>query len=107
MNTTEIYTAFKKPGNGLTITKMLLLPEKVQLRQRSSISMLAHEARNPLTSINLAIAMLQSEIENDSLKIYLDIIAVSSARINEMMNQIIQLQEISATNNHSEVYCYV
>lgn len=104
MNTTEIYTAFKKQSNDLRITKMLLLPEKVQLKQRASISILAHEARNPLTSINLAIAMLQSEIENDSLKIYLDIISMSSIRITEMMNQIIQLQEISATENHSEVY---
>ena len=105
MNTSEIYTAFKKQGSDLTITKMLMLPEELQLKQRASISMLAHEARNPLTSINLAIAILQSELENDSLKLYLNIISVSSIRITEMMNQIIQPQEISATKNHSAIYC--
>ena len=105
MITPEIYTVFKKEGNDLTITKMQLLPEKVQLKKRASISLLAHEVRNPLTSINLAIAMLQSEIENDSLNIYLEIIACSSIRISEMVNHIIQLQEISAIENHSEVYC--
>jgi signal transduction histidine kinase len=105
MNTTEIYTACKNQSNDLRITKMLLLPEKVQLKPRASISILAHEARNPLTSINLAIGILQSEIENDSLKMYLEIIADNSVRISEMMNQIIQLKEISSIKNHPEIYC--
>jgi len=105
MNSPETYIAFTKQEDDLTIKKKLLLPEKVQLKPRTTISLLAHEARNPLTSINLAIAMLQSEIEDDSLKIYLEIITCSSIRISEMMNHIIQLQEISVIENRSEVYC--
>jgi signal transduction histidine kinase len=66
-------------------------------------SALAHEVRNPLTNINLSIDMLHSGITNSELKIYLDIILRSSMRINYLINELLQYQEIeeSETNQHS------
>jgi signal transduction histidine kinase len=66
-------------------------------------SALAHEVRNPLTNINLSIDMLNSAITDSELKIYLDIILRSSGRINYLINELLQYQEIeeSGTNKHS------
>jgi signal transduction histidine kinase len=66
-------------------------------------SALAHEVRNPLTNINLSIDMLNSAITNSELKIYLDIILRSSMRINHLINELLQYQDIeeSETNKHS------
>jgi signal transduction histidine kinase len=66
-------------------------------------SALAHEVRNPLTNINLSIDMLNSATIDSGLKIYLDIILRSSARINHLINELLQYQEIeeSGTNKHS------
>jgi signal transduction histidine kinase len=66
-------------------------------------SALAHEVRNPLTNINLSIDMLNSATTDRELKVYLDIILRSSARINYLINELLQYQEIeeSGTNRHS------
>jgi signal transduction histidine kinase len=66
-------------------------------------SALAHEVRNPLTNINLSIDMLNSAITDNELKIYVDIITRSSARINYLVNELLQYTEIeeSETNQHS------
>jgi len=67
------------------------------------VTVLAHEVRNPLTNINLSIDMLSSAITNNELKIYVDIIIRSSKRINFLINELLQYQEIeeSETNKHS------
>ncbi len=59
---------------------------------------LAHEIRNPLTNINLSIQMLQSEVHDDKLKIYLDIINRSSQRINEMLNEVLKNRQLDHAN---------
>jgi signal transduction histidine kinase len=59
-----------------------------------STSLLAHEVRNPLTSINLSAEMLRSAITNPELRPYLDIIVRGSARINQLMNELIKNQVI-------------
>jgi signal transduction histidine kinase len=66
-------------------------------------SALAHEVRNPLTNINLSTDMLRSAITDSELKIYVDIIIRSSMRINHLINELLQYQEIeeSETNKHS------
>lgn len=56
-------------------------------------SILAHEVRNPLTSINLSIVLLAAEIKKADLKVYLDIIRRSSARINDLVNELLKYQE--------------
>jgi signal transduction histidine kinase len=56
-------------------------------------SALVHEVRNPLTNINLAIEMLESAIEGNDLKIYVDIIRRSSSRINGLICDLLKYQE--------------
>jgi signal transduction histidine kinase len=48
-------------------------------------SALAHEVRNPLSNINLAVEMLKSLISNEDQKIYLDIIMRGAGRINDLV----------------------
>src|SRR5579872_4022137 len=43
---------------------------------------LAHEVRNPLTNINLAVEMLAGTVNPEEMSIFLDIIRRSSTRIN-------------------------
>jgi signal transduction histidine kinase len=54
---------------------------------------LAHDVRNPLTSINLSVEMLNSIITDGELRSYLGIIMRSSARINELINEILKHQD--------------
>lgn len=55
-------------------------------------SALAHEIRNPLTNINLSIEMLESTVESDELKVYLDIIKRSATRINVLVADLLKYQ---------------
>ena len=48
-------------------------------------SALAHEVRNPLSNINLAVEMLKSLTSDDNHKIYLDIIIRGADRINNLV----------------------
>src|SRR5688500_14026219 len=50
---------------------------------------LAHEIRNPLTNINLSVALLGTVITDKTHKSYLDIIARSSVRINNLINELL------------------
>jgi signal transduction histidine kinase len=54
---------------------------------------LAHEVRNPLTNITLSIEMLESAINDQELKIYLDIIKRNSIRINDLINEFFKSQQ--------------
>jgi signal transduction histidine kinase len=56
-------------------------------------SVLAHEVRNPLTNINLAVDLIGSSLKDEDKKIYLDIIRRSSVRINELLNELLKYQE--------------
>ena len=50
---------------------------------------LAHEVRNPLTNINLALEGLYDENKNESLKDYFGIIQRNSARINKLITELL------------------
>lgn len=50
-----------------------------------SFSVLAHEIRNPLTNISLAIAVLKQTCKDEDQEVYLDIIMRNSVRINNMI----------------------
>ena len=50
---------------------------------------LAHEIRNPLTNINLAIAMLRSMSNIDDQKMLLDIISRASGKIEELIRNLL------------------
>ena len=58
-------------------------------------SLLAHEVRNPLTNINLAMEFLLADVKNEEQKTYMNIIMRSSIRINELMNELIKCQRES------------
>lgn len=56
-------------------------------------SALAHEIRNPLTTINLATDMLESAIVDKDLRNYLDIIRRNSVRINDAIYALLKHQD--------------
>ena len=63
---------------------------------------LAHEVRNPLSNINLAVEMLQSMITDEEQKSYLDIILRASGRINDLVNDLLvyhQAAEVKPEKN--------
>jgi signal transduction histidine kinase len=64
-------------------------PEDRNPHSIQSVSVLAHEIRNPLTNINLAVEELRSMITNDDQKIILDVIERSSARINNLLTDLL------------------
>jgi signal transduction histidine kinase len=51
---------------------------------------LAHEVRNPLDTINLSLQLITPDIEDDDLKMYVDIIKRSTERINNLVNEMIK-----------------
>jgi signal transduction histidine kinase len=60
-------------------------------------SALAHEVRNPLTNINLAIDMLAfTSLDNDQ-RLYIDIIKRASFRINGLITELLAASEPSKT----------
>lgn len=66
-----------------------LFSEKIAVSGRL-IRMLAHEVRNPLTNITLSAEQLESELENEELNFYTQIIKRNCGRINELITQLLQ-----------------
>ena len=56
-------------------------------------SVLAHELRNPLTNIMLTIHLLESKILDDNDRMYMDIIKRNSAKINDLINDLLKGQK--------------
>ncbi len=56
------------------------------------VSVVAQEVKNPLTTINLSLELLESEITDNTHKIYLDNIKRSSLRIDNLMNLLVKTQ---------------
>ena len=57
------------------------------------VSVLVHELRNPLTNIMLTVHLLESKILDESDRLYMDIIKRSSARINDLINDLLKGQK--------------
>jgi len=66
------------------------------------VSVLVHELRNPLTNIMLTIHLLESKILDDNDRLYMDIIKRSSARINDLINELLKGQ----TNHEKQTEKY-
>jgi signal transduction histidine kinase len=69
------------------------LPEDVLHQPARFVTALAHEVRNPLTNINLAVDMLECTDKDDDPKLYLDIIRRGSERINHLICELLKYQE--------------
>jgi signal transduction histidine kinase len=84
------------PRNGNRVPEILKdIPAQIA-------SVLAHEVRNPLTNISLAVEMLELYIKDSEAKAYLDIIVRSSIRINILINELLKNQQ--AEELHTEKY---
>jgi signal transduction histidine kinase len=70
-----------------------LMPATLKDYPSQFVYLLVHQIRNPLAHINLAVEMLESLIEDNDLKIYLDVIARNSIRMNALMNKFITDQQ--------------
>ncbi len=66
-----------------------LFSEKLGVTSRL-VRMLAHEVRNPLTNVGLSTEQLESELEDEDLRFYTDIIKRNCARINDLITQLLQ-----------------
>ena len=104
-----ILTSDLDPGvdANLIADDIKLHPEKIekilQKDPNKFTTVLAHEIRNPLTNINLSIQLIENEMKNESLKIYVDIIKRSSIRINELLNEVLKYHPDDKVN--VENYC--
>jgi signal transduction histidine kinase len=67
------------------------------------VSVLAHELRNPLTNIILTVHLLESKILDDNDRMYMDIIKRNSAKINDLINDLLkgQKKDEIQTEKHS------
>lgn len=95
MNPPTITRHVTKPRSYLPSANLFrsLTPTKTMQEQPGQFaSALAHEVRNPLTNINLAVEMLKRVTRDDTQKIYLDIIMRSCIRINNLINELVQYQ---------------
>ena len=71
------------------LIKSLISSKIVQQHPVPFASALAHEVRNPLTNINLAVEMLQSTLMDSEQKMYLDIIMRGSVRIDDLVTDLL------------------
>jgi len=65
--------------------RSLIQPKTAKKQPAQFTNALAHEVRNPLTNINLAAEMLKAMLKDDEQKVFLDIIMRGSARINDLV----------------------
>jgi PAS domain S-box-containing protein len=63
---------------------------------------IAHEVRNPLTNINLAIEQFSADLDEDTLEVYLDIIKRNTKRINQLITEMLKSSKPSQLNLEPE-----
>jgi signal transduction histidine kinase len=68
----------------------LTIPQIVNIEPGQLASGLAHDVRNPLANINLAVKMFKSTTKADDREIYLDIIVHHSRRINDLVTDFLR-----------------
>jgi signal transduction histidine kinase len=87
MNTATTTRTSKLSVNpsSVNLLRSLAFPETIREDPGQFESALAHEIRNPLSTIKLSAEMLQSMTTNDNQKVFLDIIIRGSMRINDIL----------------------
>jgi signal transduction histidine kinase len=68
-------------------------PDRRHLPRRRAAA-LAREVRNPLTCIDLSIDMINSAVTDPELKVYMEMIMRSSKRINQLIKELLECQEV-------------
>lgn len=69
--------------------KFLIPRKNVPIEPDQSVTAMAHEVRNPLTTITMAVHMLRSPDKVLEHKLYLDIIMKASGQINDLLNDLL------------------
>ena len=92
MDTHTITLNFKRVRNHLSVNpfKFLIAHKNVQKDPGQLASALAHEVRNPLATINLAVHLLKAPTRVYDNNIYLAIITKASEQINDLINDLIK-----------------
>lgn len=78
------------------ISKIIEAEKEIQESEKLNMTgrmarMIAHEIRNPLTNINLAIGELSEELgDNDDAAMYTDMIARNAQRINDLIDDLLK-----------------
>ncbi|MBC7948689.1 MAG: HAMP domain-containing histidine kinase [Chitinophagaceae bacterium] len=68
----------------------VFMPEERTLNSPGQlVSALAHEVRNPLSNINMAVELLKESAMDEEQKLYLDIVIRASARINDLVTDLL------------------
>lgn len=69
------------------------------------ISIAAHDLRNPLSSINMAVDLINDEnnLDRKTIREYTDLIKISSARMLNLINSVLQIHSISDSLQHNSV----
>jgi signal transduction histidine kinase len=95
MDTRTIELNFKKLRSHQSAKpfKFLFPHKNVQKESDQFASALAHEVRNPLATINLAIQILRSPIKVLDHKLYLDIILKASGQINDLITDLLRSRQ--------------
>lgn len=68
--------------------KATLMLEKMNMASRL-VRVMAHEVRNPLNNIMLSVEQLKPEVENEELKIFIDIISRNGKRIGDLISDLL------------------
>lgn len=71
------------------LIKSLISPKPAPEQPGQFVTALAHEVRNPLSNINLAVEMLKSTTIDEEQKSYLDIILRGSGRISNLVTDLL------------------
>ena len=87
------------------LLKHLTLPAIVEKKSGQFTAAMAHEVRNPLTNINLAVEMLRMALNARDQQTYLDIIMRSSVRINELVNELLKYQTADEIQTEKHSIC--
>jgi len=77
-----------------SLYRNLDIPKPIPKKSGQYATALAHEVRNPLSNINLAVEMLKSSNRSEDQHIYLDVIVRSSERINDLVNQFLEANQV-------------